>query len=169
MARGVDTIEDILAEFRDEIDTKTIEDYSALFLTLKKYLDKKRKRDFRKIPDFLLELDTTLEDIVEHLGRKRSIIKDQNVVRLIKAASNLGTSISVMSDDTMMSTDPVFFDRVLSLKEQIRKISKAMNSIMIILGTSDYVIAQSNTLCDNIVHYSLHGTSYYNALHQCLM
>ena len=51
-----------------------------------------------------------------------------------------------MSDDTMMSTNPLFFKRVSLLKEQIRKISKAMNSIMIAIGANEYVLNQSEYL-----------------------
>ena len=79
MAHGVDSIEDILIDFRKQIRTQSVEDYSTLFLTLTTYLDRKRKRDFHKIPDFLLELDTTLEDITEYLRKNRRIIKDQKV------------------------------------------------------------------------------------------
>jgi len=146
MAHGVDSIVDVLSEFRDDIDQKTIEDYSTLFLMLTKYMEKKRKREFHKMPDFFLELDTTLEDITDYLKNQKNLIKDKNTLSLMSEASNLGSSLSVMFDDSMMSTDPVFFERILLLKEKIKKISKSMSAIILMLGSNEYMLNQSGNL-----------------------
>lgn len=145
MADEIKKIEDVLSDFSDKIDKKNVKDYSKLFSDLSAYMNKKRKRDFRKAPEFLIQLDDTLEDITEYLKKNKSIIKDRDVLTLINKASNLGTSLSTMSDDTMISMDPVFFERVVALKEHIQKISKAMQNIIIIVSVSD-IINQSNNL-----------------------
>ena len=142
----ISSIEGILTSFRNQIADKKIEDYSSLFYAINEYMKNKRKRDFHNIPTFLIELDNTLEDISEHLKKKKDLIRDNNLVTLIATASNLGTSLSVMSNYTMLSTDPNFFERVSNLKDQINKISEAMTSILIAIGVSGYRLSQDPSI-----------------------
>lgn len=140
----IKSIEDLLIDFRENISGKTIEDYSALFLSLDQYLVNKRKRDIRTIPGFLLELDNTLEDIDKHLKSNNDIITNQDILDLIKSASNFSASLSSMTNVTMMSTDPKFFERVSILKNKITKISDEMNLVITLLGTNEYVLKQTS-------------------------